>query len=85
MRPSANLGFPWPGEQSVAVHSAIGTGLPEQFVAQCECGAVLRRDLHQAASHVHGVTRRGDVLKTSTAQSGRNDCPEMRADLESNP
>ena len=41
------------------------------------------RHFHQAARHVYRVAGRRDVVVAAPAQSGGNDHPEMRADLES--
>ena len=61
---------------------AIRARLAEQIVAQRQRRAVLRRNLHQAAGHVHAVTRRGDVLIAAAAEPGCDDGAEMGAYLE---
>ena len=56
--------------------------MTKQVVAQSQLRAVPCCDFHQAVGHVHGITRRRNVLIAAAAKAGCNDGAEVRADLE---
>ena len=61
---------------------AICSGGAQQYIAHRELHTMMRRDLHQPASHIDGVTGCRDVKVTFAPEPGRDDHAEMRADLE---
>src|SRR5690242_1574455 len=59
-----------------------GSCLAHQVVADRERGALFRRDFHQAARHIHGIARGGDVLMAVAAEPRGDDRSEMGTHLD---
>ena len=71
-----------PGQCAHFQQCAVGPRRPQQFIADRELKAAMRRDFHQSACHIDGVAGCRDVMMAFAAEAGGDDDTEMRADLE---
>ena len=74
-----------PGQRTCFQQCAVRSGCPQQFIADRELKAAMRRDFHQATCHIDGVAGCRDVVMAFATEARSDDDTEMRADLEAEP